>query len=403
MDREEKVASFCDITGASPEQAAFFLEGCNWDLDNAVSSFLDEDSHGQSGPSDNVTAPRDKVEEVEEAPPSRPSNPGASLGGSSARGGSSRSSGRGRNSKPSNSRIKTFSELNRASQDDNDDDDDDEPNEYYTGGEKSGMMVQDPKKGNRTSDVDAIFERARQFGAREGNIEDVEPTDSRKKGSFSGRGRTLTSSTEESDDGGGQQATPEPAGPTRYTITFWRNGFTVDNGPLRLLSDPANTSFLTSINRGECPRELAPKDRSSPVEVNLMKKDEDYTPPPEPRYSAFSGTGRTLGGTTGGSSSSEPPATSSRSNVTPHRGLVVDDSKPVTSIQLRLSDGTRMVSRFNLDHTVADIRAFIDASRPGNSSNSYQLQSMGFPPKPLLDPSQTIEAAGLVNSVVVQR
>ncbi|CAM8973089.1 unnamed protein product [Rhodiola kirilowii] len=34
---------------------------------------------------------------------------------------------------------------------------------------------------------------------------------------------------------------------------------------------------------------------------------------------------------------------------------------------------------------------------------AYQLQSMGFPPKQLLDPSQTIEQAGLANSVVIQR
>jgi hypothetical protein len=44
-------------------------------------------------------------------------------------------------------------------------------------------------------------------------------------------------------------ATEEPpveAAPERavHTITFWRNGFTVDDGPLRKLEDPANSPFL---------------------------------------------------------------------------------------------------------------------------------------------------------------
>lgn len=61
-----------------------------------------------------------------------------------------------------------------------------------------------------------------------------------------------------------------------------------------------------------------------------------------------------------------------------------------------------MVSRFNIHHTVGDIRAFIDASRPGAARN-YTLQTVGFPPKQLTDVSHTIEQAGLANSVVIQK
>lgn len=72
----------------------------------------------------------------------------------------------------------------------------------------------------------------------------------------------------------------------------------------------------------------------------------------------------------------------------------------------------------NLTHTVGDIRRFINAyvflfinfrflilfirSRPGTSSRSYSIQTP-LPVKILDDESQTIEAAGLKNSVVVQR
>jgi UBX domain-containing protein 1 len=82
-------------------------------------------------------------------------------------------------------------------------------------------------------------------------------------------------------------------------------------------------------------------------------------------------------------------------------GIVVDDSLPFASIQLRLADGTRMVARFNMHHTVGDIRSFIDASRPG-AARPYQLQT-GFPPKQLTDPTQTVEQAGLANSVIQQK
>jgi UBX domain-containing protein 1 len=61
-----------------------------------------------------------------------------------------------------------------------------------------------------------------------------------------------------------------------------------------------------------------------------------------------------------------------------------------------------MVARFNTNHTVANIREFIDAARPG-SSGIYQLQTMGFPPVKLTNPTETIEGAGLLNAVVIQK
>lgn len=41
--------------------------------------------------------------------------------------------------------------------------------------------------------------------------------------------------------------------------------------------------------------------------------------------------------------------------------MKVDDTKPSTSVQVRMGDGTRMVVRLNLTHTVKDIRNFICA------------------------------------------
>jgi UBX domain-containing protein 1 len=300
-------------------------------------------------------------------------------------------------SKPSGNRgIRTLSDLNRPSGHDSDSDSDG-PQEYYTGGEKSGMLVQDPTKGNKSNnnDVDAIFDQARQLGAVERPMENLRPSSSSSSRSFTGTGRFLSGDT----DAAPPSATLQPPEAVVHNIVFWRNGFTVNDGPLHRLDDPENAPFLESIRKSECPRELEPADKRSSIHVNLIRREENC-PEPEKRSVPFQGVGRTLGSSSGtadeaGTPLNNPPTTSSV-------GLVVDKSMPSTSIQLRLADGTRMVAHFNYHHTVGDIRSFIDASRPGGSGN-YRLQTVGFPPKILTDNNQTIEQAGLANSVVIQK
>ncbi|KAL8130236.1 hypothetical protein V2J09_019391 [Rumex salicifolius] len=278
--------------------------------------------------------------------------------------------------RPSRSRsggIRTLADLNRRSGPDSDSDSDDGPQEYYTGGEKSGMMVQDPTKGN---DVDDIFNQARQLGAVEGPTDILRPSSSST--SFTGTSRLLSGEI--------LPPAPQQPEPVFHDIVFWLNGFTINNGPLRRMDDPENALFLESIKKSECPKELDPADRRSPVHVNLIKKGENYSEP-ERSTVAFQGEGRTLGGNSA-ASSSEPAVQS----PPPAFSLFIDETKPTTSIQLRLADGTRIIAQFNHHHTINDIRGYIDSSRPGGSRN-YQLQAVGFPPKPLNDPNQTIEQA----------
>lgn len=401
MDQhDEAVQQFCGITASTPEQARFFLESSGWQVEIALQNFYEYDAHGGEH--------YEEAEEEEVAPPlthapapaptptpaSAPVGPvqGVGLFPPASRGGSERS----RDKKPASSRgsVRTLSDFNRRSDSDSEED----TQEYYTGGEKSGMMVQDPQKGNR---VDAIFEQARRMGAQQGPPEPSQAR-SNSRNTFTGMGRTLAGEpTQQGREGAEQRTTPpQQPGPVIRNITFWRNGFTVDDGPLRRLDDPANAEFLRSIGKSECPKELEPQDRGTPVHVNLMRRDDDWNPPPEPRNVPFQGVGRTLGSTST-TEVGNAPSTHGASNQA-SQGLTVDSSQPVTSIQLRLSDGTRMVARFNHHHTVADIRGFIDAARPGHARN-YQLQTMGFPPKVLSDVTQTIEAAGLSNAVVIQK
>ncbi|KAL5573426.1 hypothetical protein UlMin_023023 [Ulmus minor] len=398
--REALINSFLEIAPSSREEASFFLESHNWDLDAAVSTFLDNDAALPAVAVDapNPIPPAQSPDYSPSHSPSRSRSPSPApsrqpyplrsrrpAGGNNKKG-DKRASGSRQGG------IRTLSDLNRAPKDGSGSDSD-EPQEYYTGGEKSGMLVQDPTRGH---DVDAIFDQAKQSGAVQAPSEHLRPSSSSR--SFTGTGRLLSGETVSA-------AAPQPPEVVNHTITFWRNGFSVDDGPLRRLDDPQNAPFLESIRKSECPQELEPADKRTSVHVNMMRKDENY-PEPVKRKSSFQGVGRTLGGSSDTTSSTASEASAAATSLTtappPSVGLIVDQSSPSTSLQLRLADGTRMVSRFNNHHTIRDIRSFIDASRPGGP-RSYQLQTMGFPPKPLTDLDQTIEQAGIANSVVIQK
>lgn len=82
------------------------------------------------------------------------------------------------------------------------------------------------------------------------------------------------------------------------------------------------------------------------------------------RYRAFSGTGRTLTSEANSQNPVQPigPLKRQKRRRSVHWILVAgewegaDETQPTTSIQIRLSDGSRVVARFNYSHTVRDIR-----------------------------------------------
>ena len=62
-------------------------------------------------------------------------------------------------------------------------------------------------------------------------------------------------------------------------VTFYDNGFTVDDGTLR---DPSeNQEFIEMIGRGMCPPELMHPGASArnPVKIDLKRERRDWTPP----------------------------------------------------------------------------------------------------------------------------
>uniref|UniRef100_A0A7S0RKA3 UBX domain-containing protein n=1 Tax=Pyramimonas obovata TaxID=1411642 RepID=A0A7S0RKA3_9CHLO len=385
---DEEITQFIGITGATPEQARFFLESCGGDLTSAMDSFFET-----GGQMDAVATSEDaEPMAVGQAPPSQ-----AAAG---ATGGSAPPASRPSNRTHPRGASGNIRGFNDFSNDDNESDDD---NEYFTGGAKSGMMVQDPNtaggKRNHDEQVEALFEKARQYVAQPGD-EMMDDPRGRRPGAFSGVGRRL-----DSTDSGEAAPAATPAEPPQrlvHTVCFYNNGFTVDDGPLRTQDDPANQPFLQSIENGECPRELEPPKGTRtqvPVRVELMRKNEDWVPPPTPKYVAFSGSGRTLGSSGAGSSAAAtaPPA----APPPPTGEFAVDDAQPVTTLQLRLHDGTRMTARFNHTHTVGDVHQFIRSSR-ADSPATFQLMT-SFPPTPLTEFSMTLKDAGLIGAVVIQK
>ncbi|XP_019082832.1 PREDICTED: plant UBX domain-containing protein 6-like [Camelina sativa] len=68
-----------------------------------------------------------------------------------------------------------------------------------------------------------------------------------------------------------EQQQDEPYEVFMYIVTIWKNGFTVDDSPLKSLDDPDNAAFLERITRLESPRLLDPVR----VQVELIRREEE--------------------------------------------------------------------------------------------------------------------------------
>ena len=198
------------------------------------------------------------------------------------------------------------------------------------------------------------------------------------------------------------------AEPAQRHLTFWQDGFSVEDGPLLRYDDPANQETLTLINEGRAPLDLLNVRFGQPVELLVSRRtNERYVPPPPPPMQPFGGEGNRLG--------SALPQVAKRAEQSPSAANdaappTVDAAQPATQVQVRLPDGGRMIVKLNHTHTVGDLQAYITAyvSATGDGlthsahpelTDGYQLQA-SFPPKPIGDLNQSVSAAGLLNSVV---
>lgn len=278
--------------------------------------------------------------------------------------------------------------------DDSDDDDqDDENQDFFAGGEKSGLAVQNPNAANPRDQINNILKRARQNAPRPGG-DDEQPSSH-----FRGAGTTLGGDDTPSRTIPDPNASvPQPAERAHRELHLWRDGFSVDDGPLFRYDDPANARTLEMINTGHAPLHILNVEHGQEVDVEVhAHKDEDYKQPKK-KYVPFSGSGNRLGSPTpGGASASTPIAavTSSTtsapaaSSSTSAPAVEVDSSAPTVTLQIRLGDGTRLQSRFNTTHTVGDVYDFVTRSSPSSQSRAFALMTT-FPSKELSDKAQVL-------------
>ncbi|XP_067338914.1 UBX domain-containing protein 2A isoform X2 [Channa argus] len=136
-------------------------------------------------------------------------------------------------------------------------------------------------------------------------------------------------------------------------VRLWKDGFTVNDQEFRSYLNQENQDFLDAIKRGVAPRVVA---RSPSVH-------EDGESPPIPM-------------------------------------VTLDHTLPVTSLQIWLADGRRLVQRFNLSHRITDVQDFV--TRCQRSCPPFVLTT-SLPFRELSNKELSLEEADLANAVIVQR
>ncbi|KAM3852712.1 UBX domain-containing protein 2A isoform 1-T1 [Vipera latastei] len=244
-------------------------------------------------------------------------------------------------------------------------------------------------------------------------------------------------------------------------ITLWKNGFTVNEGELRSYTEVANQCFLDSIKKGELPLELQKICDKEEVDVKMDDKKDELYMSPKAVFHPFSGPGYRLGRRKILGLNSpliecirnrlEPASVlffeskvivqqngnymfknlqqmyqtyknltiqCNKISATPRiiskvkkkveetekrkPTVVLNNSEPITRIQIWLADGARIVQNFNISHRISHIRDFIIDYERHQGRRPFTLTT-SLPFQELLNESLTLEEANLKNAVVVQR
>ncbi|KAF8425557.1 hypothetical protein EV426DRAFT_595633 [Tirmania nivea] len=387
-DHDSLISNFCGLTSLEPEQARYYLEASKWDLSMAVERYFNGDFGGyNNGESDD----EDMEDFSSSVPPSAPAGGSSSSSGTKATGASKK--------------LVSLSDFKREDASESDSDGEERQKDFFAGGEKSGLAIQEPGKGGKDI-IQNILSKAKGEAERRQGQGEASAGPSRPR--FTGSGHTLGSDESPSVHVPDTSAQPARAPETVHrSLTFWRDGFSIEDGPLMRYDEPANQEILRAIQSGRAPTALMGVQQGQQADVHVFKRlDEDYVPPKK-KYQPFSGSGNRLGSPTPEIATAPiattAPVAAPQTSAAPTTPQVnIDSSQPTTSLQIRLGDGARLVSRFNHSHTVGDIYNFVNSASATSRSREYVLQTT-FPNKELTDKMQTVKDAGLVNAVVVQK
>ncbi|KAG1782171.1 hypothetical protein EV702DRAFT_1265783 [Suillus placidus] len=158
---------------------------------------------------------------------------------------------------------------------DDDDDENKEGENWYAGGERSGISVQNPNSAGDRPGGSLVREISRQ--AAEGGMAPL-PAAHRAAGPLSGGGHTLGSDEVESS------YVPDPTAEdgdiaVRH-LHLWRDGFSLEDGPLMRYDEPGSQELLRSIQQGTAPMSLMNVAPGQCVNLNVANRlSEEYIPP----------------------------------------------------------------------------------------------------------------------------
>ncbi|XP_036406561.1 UBX domain-containing protein 2A [Megalops cyprinoides] len=182
-------------------------------------------------------------------------------------------------------------------------------------------------------------------------------------------------------------------------VRLWRNGFTVNDEDLRSYAQDENQQFLEAIKRGELPAELERRSEEGELEVNVQDmKDEMYVPRKK-NFHPFSGRGYRLGSVAPRVIARSPSVHEDR-DAPPTPLVELNDAQPVTSLQIWLADGRRLVQKFNLSHRISDVQDFVEQSQ---RTGLPFILTTSLPFRELRQQDLSLQEADLSNAVIVQR
>ncbi|KAK7205055.1 hypothetical protein BZA70DRAFT_278977 [Myxozyma melibiosi] len=322
-----RIAKFAELTQATAEDARKYLDVAAWNLDYAVDLFF---SSGGEGPGDADVDEEENDDDDDDAvlsdfPSATPARPTEQTLGSSSLSSLPSSdrhqhqqspaamsaADRAKRAAAAANRVRTLADLNKESSPAHDDDSDEGSSygrafgrrreDLFTGGEKSGLAVQNPDGPSipePTRLVSNILSRAER-GGRAPEAEEARPAQR-----FYGSGHVLgaESSPAPASSSATAAASASPAAeedlntPVTRTLTFWRDGFTIENGELMAYDDPVNQEILRAIDGGRAPLHLLNVRPGQAVDMRVERRMNDDYEPPMPAGGGFHGKGFTLGG-----------------------------------------------------------------------------------------------------------
>ncbi|KAI0460959.1 hypothetical protein LJB42_001288 [Komagataella kurtzmanii] len=355
MVDSETINKFIEVTGASAFQAIQYLEETD-DFEAAVNDYYSSQLENEKG--------KGKSE--------RPVNQTKASAGP---------------------KIRTFNDLNSNSNGDNN---------LFTGGEKSGLQVENPdKRGDPFGLVNDLLKKAEETGQQP----DTRPHEEAPARQFVGTGHKLGSTDSPSEVVSDPASRIRRAQKVSRQITFWKDGFQVGDGDLYRYDDPANARYLADLNAGRAPLALLDVEIGQEVDVTVHKKiEKNFTSPKKARV-GFQGKGQRLGSPVPGDIKlSQSPEVQQETQEEAEEEKQKEEAEQMgtgdSPVQIRLANGQRIIHRFNSTDSVAQLYAFVNEHSP--SAREFVL-SLAFPVKPIENNEDTLKDAGLINAVVVQR